>query len=220
MRNKAAAWIIAGLLVFVGVTDARAKMPVLSGSTPTLYGGERLEPHSIVLGATTGYPETRFDAYFGVTQIFDLGVHFGLTYGARLSGLRQRVGMDLNVPLRFTLVQAGILAFGLRVTPYFMIGEARPSVSVGGDIGFLFDIALPKLFKIIVGPEVRSGFASTGIPSARVRGYDGGSWVDIGVETLFLGRFHVGGQFQGGAQWGRHGVDGVFRTLIYFGARL
>ena len=219
MRHRTLASVTATALLLAGTLAFGAGVPTPTGKTSTLYGGERLEPKTIVLGASTGYPKTTFDAYFGLTRIFDLGIHFGITYGARLAGIRQRVGMDFHLPLRFTVIQQRSLSAGVRLAPYFMVGEGSPSISTGGDIAFLFDIALPKLFKIIVGPEVRTGFASVGDRN-RIRGYDGGGWVNIGAETLLIDRIHLGWIFHGGAQWGRLGVDGVFRAVLYVGVRL
>lgn len=197
---------------------AIGEAPIPTGQTPTLYGGQRLDPKTFVIGATTGYPETSFDVYWGFTNVFDLGLQLGFTYGPRLDGDRQRLGMDFHVPLRFTLLQRNIVSGGLRVSPYLMIGESAPAVETGVDVGFLVDIALPKIFKIIVGPELRTGFASVGNIN-RINGYDGGTWVIAGIETLLAGRFHVGGVMHGGAQWGTGGlgVDGVFRFQICFG---
>jgi hypothetical protein len=212
------------LAITVCATAAQAgmPMPMADANTPTLKGGQVLTPGTIAIGATTGYPSTAFDAYFGLTPVFDLGVTAGLTYGHKISGIRQRVGLDLHVPLRFTLFHKGIVAGGLKVAPYFMIGEGSPSISVGGDVGFLIDIAVPKIFKVIVGPEIRTGFASFGANSDN-QIYDGALWLDMGLETILAEKWCLGLMFKAGGQWAAgdaSGGDGIFNALIYFAYKL
>jgi hypothetical protein len=212
------------LAIIVGATAAQAAvpMPMPDVNTPTLKGAQTLSPGSIIIGATTGYPSTAFDAYFGISSVFDLGVTAGLTYGGKISGNLQRVGLDLHVPLRFTLFHKGIVAGGLKVAPYFMIGEGSPSITVGGDVGFLLDIAVPKIFKVIVGPELRTGFGSYGA-SSNTQVYNGALWLDMGLETILVEKWYLGLMFKAGGQWvagDASGGDGIFNCLIYFGYKL
>ena len=85
----------------------------------------------MVLGASTGYPETRFHAIWGMGGNFDLGIQPGLTYcgdggddGNWLCGLRQDVGLDFQVPLRWNLATMPKAAVALRVSPFFRVGPA------------------------------------------------------------------------------------------------
>jgi hypothetical protein len=194
-----------------------AQTPRPTGRTPTLYGGERINPGSMVMGFTTGYPKTSFDLYWGVSQKFDVGLQTGFTYNVRLGGNRQWLGLDVHVPLRWTLLQRAKVAGGLRVAPYFMIGDGSPSISFGADVAFLIDIALPKVFKIIVGPELRTGFAT--LVGTGIVGYDGGVWANLGLETFLARKFFLGIVFNGGGVWGTGGLwgEGVFRANIFFG---
>lgn len=213
------------LIATIGFADvAEAQMPLPRPNTPTLFGAQRLDPGDFVLGFSTGYPKTSFNLFFGLHEAFDLGLLVGITYGdGSLGGNRQRLGMDVHVPLRWTMATRGKVALGLRISPYFMIGESRPSISFGGDLAFLIDIPLPKLFKIIVGPEVRTGF-NTNSNGRDI--YDGGAWANIGIETNFLQIFYAGVIFQGGGFWGAgSGVGssangGLFRANVFFGAEL
>ncbi len=222
MKTKKMLIILSFLMIFSGYSllMARPPAPVPTGTTPTLYGGECLDPGTMVIGATAGYPKTSFNLYWGIGKNFDFGLQTGFTYNAGLGGNRQWIGLDVHLPLRWTLFRKARVAGGLRVSPYFMIGDGRPSVSCGADVGFLIDIALPKIFKIIVGPEVRSGFATLG--GTDIAGYDGGAWVNFGIETLLAKRFFLGVVLHGGALWGTGGLglQGVFRTNLVFGARL
>ena len=154
MKSKKIQAILLFLVVsaFTTASLAEVPMPMPTTDTSTLYGGSALAPGSFTLGATTGFPETSFDVYFGLGPIFDLGIQTGFTYGTRLGGNRQRLGLDLHVPLRWTLLRTTALAGGLRVAPYFMIGEAKPAISFGADVAFLLDIPMPKIFTLIVGP--------------------------------------------------------------------
>ncbi len=74
MRIMTAAKSLFIVLVTVGLlgaNPANAALPVPTGSTPSLYGAQVLEPGAFVLGATTGYPKTSVDGlsrahlYFG-----------------------------------------------------------------------------------------------------------------------------------------------------------
>jgi hypothetical protein len=219
-------------VVLACTSVAAAEMPMPTTSTPTLYGAQVLPKGTSVLGLTTGYPQTTFDMYWGLPSV-DLGLHVGLTYGGRLSGLAQRFGMITQVPLRWTLKEGGKFALGLRFSPFLMLGESGPSFSLGGDLGVLFDIPLPKIFKLIVGPELRTAFATPGGDPS----YLGGFWVNIGIETFISREFFVGLQFRGGGSWlargdrngpgpgngfgngnrGGFGGGGLFNALIYGG---
>ena len=208
---------VLAVLAFASV--AAAEVPIPNTSTPTLYGAKVLPKGTSVMGLTTGYPATTFDMYWGLPSV-DLGLHVGLTYGGRLSGLAQRFGMETLVPLRWTLTERSRWAMGVRFTPFLMLGEVGPSFSLGGDIGLLWDIALPKVFKLIVGPELRTSFATPGGNA----GYLGSLLVNIGIETFIAREFFVGLIFKGGGAWfvdggrGRGVADGgVFSALIYGG---
>jgi hypothetical protein len=246
MKSKKLLFLVLGLVMVVCATESQAgvPMPLPDANTPTLKGGQVLDPGSVAIGATTGYPETAFNVYFGITPVFDLGITVGLTYGDgnwgstnwnnanwnnrgnTISGLRQGVGLDLNVPLRFTLFHAGIVAGGLKVTPYFMIGDGSPSVSFGADAAFMIDIAVPKIFKVIVGPELRTGIASMGDKDwagGRWTIYDGGLWLNAGLETVLAKKWMLGLMFQGGGSWSAGDFsdgNGIFRFLLYFAYKL
>ncbi len=218
--------IITGLLLIaaLGFADtASAQMPEPTVDTPTLFGAQRLDPGDFVIGLSTGFPTTSFAMFFGLHESFDIGILLGMNYGdTGLGGKRQRFGLDVHVPLRWTIAQLNAVALGLRVAPYFMIGDGSPAISMGGDVAFLIDIPLPKLFKIIVGPEIRTGFATN---SNGFDIYDGGLWVNAGVETNFLEDFYAGLIFHGGGYWGAgdfpgNSGGGLFRANIFFGMEL
>jgi hypothetical protein len=157
--------------------------------------------------------------YFGISRVFDLGITTGITYCGKVCGLRQDVGLDVHVPLRWTLFHSGIVAGGLKFAPYFMIGQGNPSISIGGDFAFLIDIAVPKIFKVIIGPELRTGFASTGNGNNRSNFYDGAMVLNFGLETVLARQWFLGLMFRAGGNWAagdRSGGGGIFNALIYF----
>ncbi|MGF1465416.1 MAG: hypothetical protein ACFCGT_04715 [Sandaracinaceae bacterium] len=208
-----------------GPSDALAQRRSVdvSGRTATLFGARRLEPEAFVLGLTTGFPKTGLNLHFGLAEAFDLAVLLGVTYGRTdFDGDRQGVGFEGRVPFRWTLSAREALALGLRLTPYFMVGECCPSIATGGDLAFLVDIALRRVLKLILGPELRTGFATVGGDPTRRAGYDGGLWANFGVETLIDDLFFVGLVFHGGVLWGTgpNDVEGVFRARINAGLRL
>jgi hypothetical protein len=128
--------------------------------------------------------------------------------------------MEVLVPLRWMIVEKPKWAAAIRFTPLLMLGETGPSFTLGGDVGVLFDIPLPKIFKIIVGPELRTAMVT---PGGNVF-YLGELWINIGIETHIAQEFYVGLMFHGGGGWaaggggrGRGGAGGLFNALIYGG---
>jgi len=214
-----AAALVATALVAAAPSSARAAPPRPTSATPTLFGAQRLDPGTAALGMTTGYPKTGTNLHVGLLERFDIAFLIGVTYGDELDGNRQNLGADFHVPLRWTPYEEKRLAFGIRIAPYFMIGESGPAFSIGGDLAFLFDIALPKVFKLILGPELRTGFATREIGNDRRTGYDGRLVMQIGLETLVAREWAFGFIFRGGAQWGTGGLseDGVFGANVFFG---
>lgn len=213
--------LVTVLAVLVCASAAAAEMPMPTSATPTLYGAQVLPKGDMVLGLTTGYPATTFDMYWGLPSV-DLGLHIGLTYGGRLSGLAQRFGMEVLVPMRWMLVEQAKWAAAFKFTPVLMLGEVGPSFTLGGDLGVLFDIPLPKVFKLILGPELRTALATPGSNA----GYFGSLWINLGIETLIAREFFVGLLFKGGGAWfvdggpGRGvGTGGMFNALIYGGMK-
>jgi hypothetical protein len=219
------------LTILLGDTRAEAQVPRPTPTTPGMIGGQTIGSGRMVLGASTGYPETRFHAIWGLGSNFDLGIQPGLTYaggdrrgfrsrGGSLSGLRQDLGLDFQVPLRWTLAHMPRAAVALRVSPYLRVGECCPSFSVGSLVGARFSIALPKVFSLILGPEARFGFATIGDDGFRANGFDGAVYAVIGLESFFKNKWFFNLQFDGGGYFGSGGLwdDGMFNAYFGFGA--
>jgi hypothetical protein len=220
MHSKAAR--ILALVAFVAViapaATSSAQYP--TGRTPTLFGAHTVDRTGVVIGFSSGWPESSFNMHFGILANFDIGVLLGVTYGRPAwDGDRQEVGFAGRLPLRWTPLHGRRAAFGIRLTPYFLIGEYGPSISGGGDVALLFDIALPRIFKIVLGPELRTGFNSFDRPGGRVTRYDGGVWGVFGFEGLFGDHVMLSIIFNGGGYWGNRplGDGGLFRARISFG---
>ncbi|MBC7171379.1 MAG: hypothetical protein H5U40_03070 [Polyangiaceae bacterium] len=217
-------------LAFVSASTAAAQVPVPSATTPGMIGGQTISGGRMVLGASTGYPQTRFHVIWGMGGNFDLGIQPGITYTGDddrygydrgdLSGLRQDVGLDLQVPLRWTLTHMRRAAVALRVSPFFRIGEAAPAFSIGSLVGARFSIALPKVFSFIIGPEMRFAFASLGDEPYRANGFDGAAYIVFGLESFFRNKWFFNLQFDGGGYYGSEELwnDGLFNAYVGFGA--
>ncbi len=208
---------------------AEAQVPRPTAATPGMIGGRTIGGGRMVLGASTGFPETRFHVIWGMGSNFDLGIQPGITYSDDydafgdddiLSGLRQDVGLDFQVPLRFTLAQMRIAAVALRVSPFFRVGESSPAFSVGSLVGARFSIALPKVFSIVVGPEARLGFATLGDDNARRNGFDGAFYAVMGLESFFKNKWFFNLQFDAGGYFGSEELwdDPMFNAYVGFGA--
>lgn len=218
--------IVAALVgLSVGGT-AEAQMPIPTAQTPGMIGGQTIGSGNFVLGASTGFPETRFHAIWGLGNNFDLGIQPGITYGGwgrgrgrnSVSSLRQNVGLDMQVPLRFTVAHMQRAAVGIRVSPFFRIGESSPAISVGSLIGARFSIALPKLFTLVVGPEARFAFAHVGESGdAGFNFFDGAVYAVTGLETYFKNKWYFNFQMDIGGYFGSNNAWNGALVNAYFG---
>lgn len=209
--------------------SASAQIPIPTNDTPTLHGGTPLA--GMAVGGQIGYAALRGAFYYGQGN-WDLAIDAGIpTFGAHdwLHGYNQSLGFDLRVPFRFRLVQWSIATGSLKVGPYFHVGRAcgrgddcdRRAVGTGALIGFVTDIALPKLFKVIAGVEQQFGFVNL---HNRNNGNDysafaGAFWFDIGLEAFWRDIFftlimNVGAQY--GSNDFHRNDHALFRQL--FGA--
>ncbi len=78
---------------------------------------------------------------------------------------------------------------------------------------------MPRIFKIVIGPELRTGFASVISGGNRVTRYDGAVWGVFGLEGLFGDHFMLSIIFNGGGYWGNPplGDGALFRARVSFG---
>lgn len=210
-----------GSMVLAGFAgEAEAQKPRPTGNTPSLSGAQVIPRGSTALGITVGYPSLRLHAVWGVSRNFDVGLMPALTYGTRFDGYRQRLGLNLQIPLRWALADKPKFNFGLRLMPYFRIGEASPAFSTGGNVGFRFGIAMPRVFTLIFGPEGRVGFASVGDTTpGRANGLDAELTGMVGLESYFKGKWLFSLEMHFGHLFGTGGLPGggfIYRTWFGF----
>lgn len=216
---------VAALVVLGGTTVANAQASRPTSSTPSIIGGQVIGGHRITGGVSTGYPQTRGQFIFGISNNFDVGVFPGLTYGTnRIAGITQRVGLWLDVPLRWNLATLPKAAIALRFVPYFRVGQYDPSFGVGGTLGVRVSMPLPKIFSIVFGVETRGGFGSSGDGDFRDNYFDGATYGLLGLEALFRNQFFFflehdfGGAYISNDGYG--GGRGLYNFHIGFGAYL
>ena len=96
------------------------------------------------------------------------------------------------------------------------------SVGIGANIGFVTDIALPKLFKLIVGIEQQLGMLNVknrDIDSASTN-FAGATWVDLGLEAFWRNMFFLT-LINAGAQYGSNSLyyrdHALFRQMFGWG---
>jgi hypothetical protein len=200
--------------------EAEAQKPRPTGDTPSLNGAQVIPRGSTALGITVGYPSLRLHAVWGVGRNFDVGLMPALTYGTRLDGYRQRLGLNLQIPLRWALADKPNFNFGFRLMPYFRIGEGSPAFSVGGNVGFRFGIAMPRVFTLIFGPEGRIGFASVGDTTpGRANGLDAELTGMVGLESYLKRKWLLSLEMHFGHLFGAGGLPGgefIYRTWFGF----
>jgi len=212
---------------------AEAQMPMPTNATPTIHGGQTMNGMTVI--AEVGFPAMRVGLLSGDGGFFDWGVIAAApTLGdADINGYFQQLGMDIRAPLRFKLLESSKLTGSLRVAPLFHFGRkgsgcspdvCDPNVGMGTTVGFMMDIALPKIFKVVMGLDTRWGMAHF---AKSVNRFAGATLVQGGLEALWKEKFffqlvlHIGAQYISGGDtgFGRRGgnANPVFRQLLGFG---
>src|SRR5512139_2354579 len=201
-------------------TEAHAEKPTPTGETPSLYGAATIPRGRTAIGLTVGYPSLRPQFVWGVRRRFDVGFIPAMTYGRNHDGYRQDLGLNLEIPLRWAFAEGRHGSFGMRIMPYFRIGEAAPAFSVGGNIGFRVGIAFPRIFTLIFGPEGRVGFASIGSTPNRQDGLDAELTGMVGLESFIHHEWIVSLEMHFGHEFGAGQLaDGalIVRGWVGFG---
>jgi hypothetical protein len=238
---KTSGRVVSALVIVVsawlGTTSASAQMPIPTNDTPTLHGGTPIA--GMAVGGEIGYAALRGAFYYG-RGTWDVALDAGIpTFGANdwLHGYNQSLGLDLRAPFRIRLAQWRIATGSLKVGPYFHVGRAdwacdrrgvdrycdgRRSIGTGALLGFVTDIALPKLFKLVVGIEQQFGMLNL---HRRSNGDDytvfaGATWIDLGLEAFWRDIFFTM-IINVGAQYGSNNLHqydhALFRQLFGVG---
>jgi hypothetical protein len=217
--TKSANRFVKQLAVMIACTwavSASAQVPVPSTNTPTLRGGTPIVGSAV--SGEIGFAALRTSVYFGRTGDRDVGVELSApTFGDdSLPGWGQTVGLDVRVPLRFRIVQWPRATGSFKIGPYFHAGRFCPrrysgcglrSVGIGPVLGFVTDIALPKIFKLIVGIEQQMGLLhfsrrDLGDNDYKDNFFAGATWVDLGLEAFWRDAFFFTMLINVGAQYG------------------
>lgn len=238
------------VVVFVWGASARAQVPTPTAATPSVHGGTPING-AAVLGEV-GYAALRASFYAGgESSDFGIELS-APTFGREpLQGYGQSLGVDIRAPFRFVLARFRRGNGSFKVGPYFHAGRAcyhdawyyrdpdgpgpargpafrydrscgRRNVGVGANLGFVTDIALPKMFKLIVGVEQQFGLLHM-----RHRDVDptnnefaGATWVDLGLEALWRDIFftmimNIGAQYGSNELYYRN--HALFRQMFGVG---
>lgn len=191
-------------------TFASAQVPIPSSGTPTLRGGTPINGSAV--SGEIGFAALRGGFYTGGADR-DFGIELSApTFGRDvLPGYQQSLGMDLRAPFRFVVLRWPKANGAFKVGPYFHVGrtcfDRAPSdcgvrsVGLGADLGLVTDIALPKIFKLIVGIEQQFGlihFKADRGPSANR--FSAQTYIDLGLEAFWHSLFftmiiNVGAQY-------------------------
>jgi hypothetical protein len=216
------------------VVTASAQVPVPSNATPTIHGGTPINGNAIIgeIGYAAlrgGFYHGTAERDFGIELSAPT---FGQS---ELQGWGQSLGMDLRAPFRFALAHWSKATGSLKVGPYFHAGRAcydyyrgrdrgyyyrgqfypygthydrncgTRNVGLGLNLGFVTDIALPKLFKLIVGIEQQLGMLNGKNKSVNDGDteFAGATWLDLGLEAFWRNLFFTM-IINAGAQYGSH----------------
>jgi hypothetical protein len=252
MKPSSMRLFVAMVCVSIALTtaEAAAQAPVPTASTPTVHGGTPMDGTALV--AEVGYAALRGGFYTGSAQRdYGLELAAPTFGNETLPGWGQSLGIDARAPFRFLLVNWPRANGSFKVGPYFHAGRTCfgrhgrrirqdvpgpgpdlvyetenncgvRSVGVGANLGFVTDIALPKLFKLIVGIEQQLGLLNVKNRDvdAHSNNFAGATWLDLGLEALWRNMFFLT-IINAGAQYGSNSLyyrdHALFRQLFGWG---
>jgi hypothetical protein len=250
--TRCSLWFVCTVLALFLTSKSSAQVPVPSTSTPTVHGGTPMNGKAIV--GEIGYAALKGGLYLGDAQHdFGVELAAPTFGNDTLQGWGQSLGVDVRVPFRFMIVNWARANGSFKVGPYFHAGRAcygrrghrvhhrvpgpahdldadidrncgQRTVGVGANLGFVTDIALPKLFKIIVGIEQQLGllhFRNTDLDRSS-NNFAGATWVDLGLEAYWRNMFFLT-LINAGAQYGSNSLyyrdHALFRQMFGFGLK-
>ncbi len=232
--------------------SASAQVPVPTTSTPTVHGGTPMGGSAIVgevgyaalRGAFyTGGSDRDFGIElsaptFGHDPLQGWGQSLGIDVRAPFRFLLarwSRANGSLKVGPYF---HAGRACYGRHYGRYYRGPGPGPGIprddfhyerncgqralGLGLNVGFVTDIALPKLFKPIVGIEQQLGLLHGKNKDLDYSSNDfaAATWIDLGLEAFWRNMFFLT-LINAGAQYGSHGLYGrnhaLYRQMFGFG---
>ena len=218
----------------IWAAPALAQVPIPSTNTPTLRGGTPINGSAV--SGEIGFAALRGSFYTGDANS-DFGIELSAPTFARdeLPGYQQTLGMDVRAPFRFLVSRFPKANGSFKVGPYFHVGricfdgddrgdcDAR-GVGLGANLGYVADIALPKIFKLIVGIEQQLGLfhikADRGRDDYRDNFFSAQTYVDLGLEAFWRNMFftmliNVGAQYGSDRLW--EDDRALYRHMFGFG---
>jgi hypothetical protein len=239
-------------VALVCATKASAQVPVPTTSTPTVHGGTPMGGTALVAevgyaalrGAFyTGSAQKDFGLElsaptFGHDTLPGWGQSLGIDVRAPFRFLVARWARANGSFKVGPYFHAGRTCYGGRWRRYRDVPGPAPgpivydddfdrhcgfrSVGLGVNLGFVTDIALPKLFKLIVGIEQQLGLLNVKNRDADLssNNFAGATWVDLGLEALWRNMFFLT-LINAGAQYGSNSLyyrdHALFRQMFGFG---
>jgi hypothetical protein len=211
------AWALLGV-----ASMAEAEVPIPTTSTPTVHGGTPLSGNAVA--GDIGFAQLRAGVYFGSGDS-DIGIEAALpTFGDDHDGLPgwgQRVGIDVRAPYRLRLSQWPKATGSFKIGPYFHVGDVAKHydgrmLGLGVVGGFVTDIALPKIFKLIIGIEQQFGMLNYKNGDGNTE-FAAATWLDFGLEAFWKNIFFTL-LFNAGAQYGSNELyydnHALFRQML------
>lgn len=220
-------------LLCTWAANASAQVPIPSTNTPTLHGGTPI--NGMAVSGEIGFAALRGSFYMGGADQ-DFGVELSAPTFARdvLPGYEQTLGMDVRAPFRFLVARFPKANGAFKVGPYLHAGRACfygrrgdchvRDTGLGVNFGFVTDIALPKIFKLIVGIEQQFGLLHakyTGPGDSAVNNeFAAQTWLDLGLEAhwrqmFFTMLINVGAQYGSNELWRED--HALYRHMFGFG---
>ena len=220
MGRRVGGWAL-GLLAAAVLSPAGARAQIETSFDSTSGGnnwsataGRTVGAGSSVLQAEAGWPGIGFTYLHGVSADTDLGFHVGFNYG--FEGTTTTVsGLNLAVPYRHVLGQAGDTTFTFRTDPGLTIygNHGSALVGVGGPIGLVVGFHIDPRLTLDVGADVPV-LLSFSNPAGFLYGPQLGGGGEFLIENnlAVTARARVGPQF--GLNTAGTGSQTAFTTLV------
>ena len=186
----------------------------VSGNAWSATAGRTVGRGNSVLQAEAGWPGIGFTYLHGTDVNTDLGFHVGFNYG--FEGTTTSVaGLNLSVPFRHVLGNAGDTTFSFRTDPGLTIygNHGSTLVGVGGPIGVVVGFRIDPRLTLDVGADVPV-LLSFSNPAGFLFGPQAGGGGEYLIENnlAVTARVRIGPEF--GLNTAGSGSQTAFQTLI------
>ena len=147
--------LAAALLPLGARAQIETSLDSTTGGNWSATAGRTVGNGNSVLQAEAGWPGIGFTYLHGATADTDIGFHVGFNYG--FEGTTSTVsGLNLAVPYRHVLGQAGDTTFSFRTDPGLTIygNHGSAMVGVGGPIGVVVGFRIDPRLTLDLGADV------------------------------------------------------------------